>query len=127
LFHRVAQQIISLLPAVTPRSKKSDLLQKEAQEVVESAVFGAFVPAAASSVDVQLLSSATQNEVLQQAVLPETARVLYCSPPSTTNSSGQSEQKSRALRQCVLLHEHFHAIIETGLSANGKAAAGPNN
>lgn len=123
LFHRVAQQIISLLPAVTPRSKKSDVLQKQAQEIVESAVFGAFVPAAASNVDVQLLSWATQNEVLQQAVLPEVARVLYCNGPSTVNLAGPA-QRSRALRQCVLLHEHFHAILETGLSVNGKTATG---
>jgi hypothetical protein len=126
LFQRAAERLLLALPSVAPRSKRPSLLRQQAKEVIESSVFGVFIPADAKTVDAQLLAWATQNGILQQAVLPETFRVLYCTHPlNSRNDSSQRDKVYHLLRQCVLLHEHFHAILEAGIAANGQTAIGP--
>lgn len=126
LFQRTAQRLLSSLPKISPRNKRPIVLRRSAQEVAETSVFGAFIPSGASDADSQLLSWAVQQGMLQQAVLPETNRVLYCTRPSKmkVEPSGKVEVR-RILRQCTLLHEHFHALLETGVSAVGQPARGP--
>jgi hypothetical protein len=79
----------------------------------------------AANVDMQLLSWATNKGVMQQSVLPETSRVLYCTHPSYTKIGNPgTDNVSLVLQQCVLVHEHFHAILETGTCSNGQPAVG---
>lgn len=125
LFRRAAERLLLALPGVTPRTKRPRVLMRQASEVIESSVFGVFVPAGAAKVDSQLLSWATQNGVMQQAVLPATPRVLYCTRPSHAPVDDAIQAKvGLALRQCVLIHEHFHAILETGVTAHDQTPGG---
>ena len=126
LFQRTARRLLSLLSEVPPRHKRATVLRQTAQVVTESSVFGVFIPTGASGADSQLLSWAVQNGLMQQAVLPETNRVLYCTHASEGEvDSGGTVEVQRILRQCTLLHEHFHALMETGVSADGQLARGP--
>ncbi len=113
LFDRAAERLLLALPKAESRLERSGILEWQAGAIIESAVDGSFVPAGAVDVDSDLLSWATRQEIPQQSVLPATSRVLYCTRP------GRSQERLRVrrlLRMCVLLHEHFHAIIETGSS-----------
>jgi hypothetical protein len=126
LFQRIAQRLLSSISTISPRDQRPAILRRSAQEVVESSVFGAFITSEALNADSQLLSWAIQQRILQQSVLPETNRVLYCAHFS--NHEGKlsaTAETGRILRQCTLLHEHFHALLETGTSADYQPARGP--
>ena len=62
---------------------------------------------------------------LAQATLPSTARVLFCMQAfSAFDSYLSPELARRILTRCVLVHEHFHAIMETGVTSDGSISRG---
>jgi hypothetical protein len=104
--------------------------QPLAQAVVESSVFGIFMPGNGAA-DGTLLEWAARNQVPQQTTLPGTPRVLSCLNAFDGDIDRQqtvpvSPVLRRALARCVQVHEHFHAVLETGLDEHGDPASGPS-
>jgi hypothetical protein len=63
---------------------------------------------------------------------PGSAKVLFCAPAQdrnretlrNDNGDDAAMRLARSFQKCVLVHEHFHAILESGLdtTANRRAA-----
>jgi len=86
--------------------------------VMESALFGAYVPEGNDQADLPLLTWAAKHHISQQMILPESAKVLFC----TRDINQEDAAINSLLQQCVLVHEHFHAILEKGIDPNGNTA-----
>jgi hypothetical protein len=97
-----------------------------AKKVIEASTYGIFAPADSAAVDSQLAKWAVRNHTMPQVTLPGSARVLLCAR-EFTGSSATSDDKAvdEFLKRAVLVHEHFHAVVETGLGPEGRPPAGP--
>lgn len=115
LFRLTCQHVLDLARSIPDRLHRSPAYVQKIQAMVDFSLYGAYIPAGATAVDYQLQAWAMKNGVMQQSVLPSTSRVLF----NTTKAPEHA-----ILEQCVLVHEHFHAILETGLSPTGEKARG---
>jgi hypothetical protein len=98
------------------------------------ATYGIFIPARSEASDDILRSWAVERGVPSELTLPGTPRVLFCLDAcqrfeEKCRSLGHDADRARALardfQRCVLVHEHFHAILETGRDEGGRAPVGP--
>jgi hypothetical protein len=92
--------------------------------------YGIFAPAAAGSVDAYLQSKALEWGVRRDLVLPGTDRVLLCGESlddfrALLTERGEHLNVARLFLRGVLVHEHFHAFLETAPTNDGRPPAGP--
>ena len=118
LFSRTCQQVLDLIYANPDRLQRTPAYMQKIRAMVDISLYGAYVPAGAVAVDHQLQTWAINNGIKQQSILPSTSRVLF----NTTKVADNP-----VLQQCVLVHEHFHAILETGLSQAGLKGLGTHD
>jgi hypothetical protein len=114
--------LVAAIDRLPPRRTARTRLAEEALEV---AAHGIFVPAANAAADVALAAWASRRGIPPQAILPDTPRVLF----RTTSPSDRADDSGcrRLLERCTLVHEHFHAVVETGLDARFRPARGPRD
>lgn len=102
--------------------------------LVEAPTYGIFVPSDAPACDDQLKHWALARQTPTELTLPQTARVLFCLSAyermarqlqGEAMHPASSQRLARAFQRSVLIHEHFHAILETGLDDGQRMAAGP--
>ena len=128
LFNNSSRRLLSALKCEPSRNKLPANLKRQAKEILESNVLGAFVSSAAFDANAELLLWAIKQGTMQHATLPETNRVLYCTKPFDSQIESPSTGRlRRILSQCTLVHEHFHALLETGVSGNARRVKGPEN
>jgi hypothetical protein len=76
---------------------------------------------------------AVQRGLPPALALPGTPRVLFCAAAQERNRERMLQEKgsdgatrlARAFQKCVLIHEHFHAVLENALDGVGEPARGP--
>lgn len=111
-----------LVAALRRASGGCGLPKAAANEAVDVAAYGIFVPQGAGAADQALLAWAVRSGLPAQLVLSGTPRVLL-------RADGDAEASvppvRRLLQQCTLVHEHFHAIVETGLDRGFAQARAP--
>jgi hypothetical protein len=119
LFEAGACKLLAALNRVAPRRACRARLVEEALDV---AAHGIFVPAANGAADAALAAWAVRRNIAPQAALPDMPRVLF---RTSTSPSPEDSTRRRLLERCTLVHEHFHAIVETGLDTRFLAARAP--
>ena len=104
--------MVAAIDRLPPRRTARTRLAEEALEV---AAHGIFVPAANAAADAALAAWASRRGIPPQVVLPDTPRVVF----RATALSGADDNvgRRRLLERCTLVHEYFHAVVETGLDA----------
>lgn len=126
-FERCSEHLSELLCGVSAASG----LQLISTEVP---TYGVFVPANAPAEDDELRRWAAERGLPTELTLPRSPRVIFCA-----NSRDRLEKRIRAvlpeevnapelvsvLTRCVLVHEHFHALVETALDEGGHVPRGP--
>lgn len=119
------------LLAVLRRLLRADATP-DAVLAAEVPTFGIFVPAGAAAVDRQLFQWAADRGVPRELTLPGQARVLLCldALPRAVRAfqkqgSAAASDLARTLQRLVLVHEHAHAVFETGLDEQRRTAPGP--
>lgn len=110
--------------------------QKPNLFIAEVATFGIYLPANSQDSDACLERWAIGQGIATELTLPKTPRVLFCLNAHQSFET-KLRQKSYApleslflaikFQRSVLIHEHFHAILETGLSVARAAASGPKS
>ncbi len=112
--------------------------QKPIEEFFTASVptHGILLPDPATQADEQLERWAIDRGIPVELSLPHNPQVLLC-----VNSlerfqemlarRGRPRQDARRLardfQRCVVVHEHFHSILETGVDELGNAASGPRH
>jgi hypothetical protein len=95
---------------------------------------GIFVGESSEQTDAKLDSWALARGIQTELVMPGSPKMLFClnSLERFRNSlerDGKTRHDAirlaREFQRCVLIHEHFHGILETGLDSTGKSARGP--
>ena len=92
--------------------------------------YGVYMPT--DSGDLELQRWTVQNGLPPALALPGIAKVLFCLAAQEQSLVALRKHKShkaaghsaRAFQRCVLVHEHFHAIVENGLDERGELARG---
>jgi hypothetical protein len=117
-FESARKSLIDALPKATaPQTPVERLF------VVEVPTYGIYVPRTARSVDESLKRWAYDRQIPVELTLPTTPRVLFCvgaqqqlEEQLRRESIGlrEASQLAREFQRCVLIHEHFHAALETG-------------
>jgi hypothetical protein len=122
LFEAGSQRLLAAIDLLRPRRAARTRLAEEALEV---AAHGIFVPAANAAADAALAAWASRRGIPPQVVLPDTPRVVF----RATALSGADDNvgRRRLLERCTLVHEYFHAVVETGLDARFRPARGPRD
>jgi hypothetical protein len=94
---------------------------------------GIYVPAFASAAQSQLVRCLTDRAWPKAAALQEQHKILLCMGAIERFKSGlvefgwtagQADDLAQRVSLSVLIHEHFHAAIATGLDQSGRAALG---
>lgn len=113
-----------------------DLLSKSSQStspvkrffVNQVPTYGIYSPANSQETDKKLHEWSIKQGVCSQLTLPSNAKVLLClgmqpgleeQVSNDTSFQGDVAQIASLFQLCVLIHEHFHAILETGLDTTG--------
>jgi len=101
--------------------------------VEELATNGVYIPATSPASDQALKHWAFDRHIPTELTLPETPRTLFCVEAldrlqhrlrQEGLEPSAAARLARAFQRSVLMHEHFHAILETGLDQDGHQAAG---
>jgi TIR domain/von Willebrand factor type A domain len=119
LFERGSEQLLRRLAQIPPRRSGVVQARTLAQTLFEIATHGIYVPEYATAVNGRLAEWAARNHLLPLATLPDTPRVLVCTESWNMADQGPAKTPNPLLLQCVLVHEHFHAILETGMASVG--------
>jgi hypothetical protein len=119
IFDICASRLLAAIDSIPPRRPSPSQITEEALAV---AAHGIFVPEASTAVDGALSAWAVRRGIAPQAALPDTPRVLVRASGEPIESEGGHRQ---LLERCTLVHEHFHAILETGLDARQVPAVAP--
>jgi hypothetical protein len=136
LLTRGAERLLSALGKLSPRSATTPGAVSPSKWLIEASTYGIFAPAGADDVDARLAEWAVRNHALPQATLPGWARVLLCTrqlaalgaePSADGSGPGLEPPDRRLLTRCVVIHEHFHAIVETGIDPDGEPPLGPRD
>ncbi|MCL4528590.1 MAG: hypothetical protein M1282_04165, partial [Chloroflexi bacterium] len=100
---------------------------------VQTPTYGIFVPANSIPTDDQLKRWAFDRGVPTELTFPGSARVLFClmaqerfeKETETVMADRRiAVQLARDFQRSVLIHEHFHAILETGIDDKRSSARG---
>jgi hypothetical protein len=101
---------------------------------VEVPTYGIYVPPDSPDSDDRLKRWAFKQGITTELTLSNTPRVLFCLDAherfeKKLERESVERQKStrlaRDFQRSVLVHEHFHAILETGLDDKRSSASGP--
>lgn len=117
LLQRASQQLVA---ALRQASAGCGSPKTGADEIVDVATYGIFLPQDAGAADQALLAWAVRNGLPSQLALSGTPRVLF-----RAEAEADVPPVRRLLQQCTLVHEHFHAILETGLDPSLATAHAP--
>jgi hypothetical protein len=96
---------------------------------------GIYMPASDKRAQAQLVRSLAQQGWPEQAALNGQHKILLCmsaldrfrSELEARNDKKEAEDLTRTFGLSVLIHEHFHAAVATGLDRYGKPAMGAEN
>jgi len=100
---------------------------------VQAPTYGIFVPANSIPTDDGLKRWAFDRGVPTELTFPQSARVLFClmaqerfekETATVIADRRMALQMARDFQRSVLIHEHFHAILETGLDDKRSSAKG---
>lgn len=100
---------------------------------VQAPAYGIYVPANSISTDDGLKRWAFDRGVPTDLTFPNSARVLYClmaqerfekETEKVLVDRRKAHQMACDFQRSVLIHEHFHAILETGLDEKRSSANG---
>jgi hypothetical protein len=100
---------------------------------VQVPTYGIYVPANSFSSDDRLKRWAFDRGVPTELTFPQSARVLFClmaqerfekETEKVLADRRIAHQMVRSFQRSVLIHEHFHAILETGLDEKRSSANG---
>jgi hypothetical protein len=121
LFRRAADRLLNALKEVPPREEGSTHSHSAVQAVFEASTFGIFAPEGATEVNEHLGEWAVRNHIMPQVGLPGVPRVLFCARPvaATAQKRDGSVIEPQLFSLAVLVHEHFHALVETAAGSNG--------
>lgn len=101
--------------------------------VVQAPMYGIYVPANSRPADDQLKRWAFDRGIPTELTFPQNSRVLFClralekfekTLEETSTERQKVQQMARQFQCSVLIHEHFHAILETGLDDKSSTATG---
>jgi hypothetical protein len=129
LFDMATTQLTQILQRLTPVLSPIQRLFS-----VEVPTYGIYASPRASATDRVLERWAFEHKISIQYTLPQTPRVLFClgarqhfeeQLKSESTSKLDHHELAKAFQRCVIIHEHFHAILETGLNTQRSAATGP--
>ncbi len=123
LFKRGSERLLAAIRKISPISA---MPLDSAQKAIEASTYGIFAPAGSAMVDAHLAEWAVRNHLMPQVTLPTSARVLLCARELKDSvMSGDDPQPSdEFLMRAVLVHEHFHAIVETAFGMDGLPPVG---
>ena len=119
LFDEASRQIVPLLSPPPIPSSREDAIARIAT------TYGIFTPGSARDTDVLLYRWTSDAGLPQALALPTQDKVLLCTNAITRVerdlvARGQSPSDARALvrafQRSILVHEHFHAVLECGLA-----------
>ena len=100
---------------------------------VQVPTYGTFVPANSPATDDKLKRWAFDRGVPTELTFPQSARVLFClmaqerfekEIEKVLSDRRLAHQMACNFQRSVLIHEHFHAILETGLDEKRSSANG---
>lgn len=100
---------------------------------VEAPTYGIYVSDDTLDADETLKHWAFARNIPTELTLPQASRVLFClntyeqfekKLQEGSVSYRESRQLARDFQRCVLIHEHFHAILELGLDEKRQSATG---
>ncbi len=126
LFHAARARVLNLL-SNAPRQRSA----RQRVFVEMSPTFGIFAPARSEASDRALHRWAAEQGVGQSMTLPGSDRVLLCLGAgerfeeklrSASDKLHEVRHLAAQFQRCVLVHEHFHAILELGLDTSGEPA-----
>jgi hypothetical protein len=129
LYRQAAARLLSLTSS-PPRQRSAT--QRVFVEM--SPTFGLFAPARSESTDRSLYRWAGEQGIAQALTLPGADRVLLCLGAADrfvdklregASDPAQAQRMGAAFQRCVLVHEHFHALAQCAVDAQGRAAVGP--
>jgi hypothetical protein len=129
-YEQCVEQLSGLLFSMLSKGR-TDRVVKLVNTVVST--HGIYIPAFASEAQAELVRSLTQRGWAAAAALPGQHKVLLCmgaverfEEELVEMGWDKDEAHDLARRFCVsvLVHEHFHAAIATGLDQTGRAALG---
>lgn len=100
---------------------------------VERPTYGIYAPPTFRDIDQKLQEWAFQHEIAGQLTLPRTPRILLCldayqkivSQFEQDMTHQEKAELAAQFQRCLLIHEHFHAILEGGLDNHHSSAIGP--
>lgn len=124
LFHSAASRLTEILQGSGPPIVNL---------VAEVATHGIYAPPDASAVDDALQRWALERNIIPALTLPAAPRILLSADAqrrfeervrSHTPAGIDHHALAVSFRRAVLVHEHFHAAVQTGLDADGTAALG---
>jgi hypothetical protein len=126
------EQASAKLGALLSRTRKQRAaVQRVFSELAPT--YGIFAPFDSQTADQALFRWAGAQAISPHLTLPETPRVLFCLSArerfeeKLREEAGPEMQPARLaglFQRCVLVHEHFHAILETGIDGQRLAAPG---
>jgi hypothetical protein len=101
--------------------------------VVQVSTYGIYIPANSLPTDDRLKRWAFDRGVPTELTFPQNSRVLFCltaleqfekALEKFSAERQKVQQMAREFQRSVLIHEHFHAILETGLDEKHATATG---
>jgi hypothetical protein len=132
LFRAASERLIQHLRRshAAPHQVRTPLQAYFARDV---AAHGVFLSRNSGDMDRWLESWAVGHQLRSELALPDTDRVLYCVGSAERFEQGLREKSAgatavlvRGFQRSVLVHEHFHAALETGRDLDGASPRGPS-
>lgn len=98
--------------------------------ITDVPTYGIFAPASSTSADAQLLQLADDVSLPHPVTLPGCHRVLLCVEAlddfaKQVAANGRGLNAARLFIRSIVVHEHFHAFVQTAPDANGVPPRGP--
>jgi hypothetical protein len=98
--------------------------------VTDVQTYGIFAPASATGADTHLWQLADDVSLPHALTLPASHRVLLCADAlddfaARLSADGRGLNAARLFVRSVVVHEHFHAFVETAPDINGAPPRGP--
>lgn len=129
-FRLTVADLVSRL-AATPKRRSA----RQRVFVELTPTFGIFAPAASTATDASLSRWAASQGLAQAFSMPGVDRVLFClhalerqrkalaEAAASTADGADSQRLAARFQQCVLVHEHFHALVAVGLGDSPRPVA----
>ncbi|MET3973177.1 VWA domain-containing protein [Bradyrhizobium sp. S3.9.1] len=111
------------------RSILSSRTQVDRFIAIDVPTYGIFAPANVAKVDAQLQAKMPEWDLRGELMLPNTDRVLLCGDAlddfRAVLTKEQDQNVARLFLRSILVHEHFHAFLETAPMVDRNPPAGP--